>query len=160
IAALSSKRVQYREDGTLMISHKVFVLVAAALATGVSTCAPQTAPPRAEVLQMTGDVSPVHDPVIMKEGDTYYVYCTGGGTGGQGVIPIRTSKDLRNWPLAGYVLARLPAWATTEIPGARGAWAPDISFYNGKYHLYYAVSTFGSRNSAIGLATNDTLDPK
>ena len=45
-----------------------------------------------------------------------------------------------------------------EIPGARGAWAPDISFFNGKYHLYYALSTFGSRNSAIGLATNATLD--
>jgi arabinan endo-1,5-alpha-L-arabinosidase len=26
--------------------------------------------------------------------------------------------------------------------------------------VYYAVSTFGSRNSAIGLATNRTLDPK
>src|ERR1035441_9278297 len=28
-----------------------------------------------------------------------------------------------------------------------------------KNHLYYALSTFGSRNSAIGLATNPTLDP-
>jgi arabinan endo-1,5-alpha-L-arabinosidase len=46
-----------------------------------------------------------------------------------------------------------------EIPGARGAWAPDISFYNGRYHLYYSVSTFGKNNSAIGLVTNRTLDP-
>jgi arabinan endo-1,5-alpha-L-arabinosidase len=112
-----------------------------------------------EVLTLTGDVENVHDPVIMKEGETYYVFCTGGRPG-QGVIPIRTSKDLRQWTLAGYVFAKLPEWATTEIPKATGAWAPDISFYNGKYHLYYAVSTFGSRNSAIGLATNQTLDPK
>ena len=112
-----------------------------------------------EVLALTGDVENVHDPVIIKEGDTYYVFCTGGRPG-QGVIPIRTSKDLRQWTLAGYVFPKLPEWATTEIPGATGAWAPDISLYNGKYHLYYAVSTFGSRNSAIGLATNRTLDPR
>jgi arabinan endo-1,5-alpha-L-arabinosidase len=39
-------------------------------------------------------------------------------------------------------------------------WAPDISFFNNQWHLYYAVSSFGSQNSAIGLATNATLDPK
>jgi arabinan endo-1,5-alpha-L-arabinosidase len=111
-----------------------------------------------EVLPLSGDVEGVHDPVIIKEGATYYIFCTGGRSSA-GVIPIRFSKDLRTWTLAGSVFETLPAWATKEIPGARGAWAPDISFYNGKYHLYYAVSTFGSRNSAIGLATNQTLDP-
>ncbi len=35
-------------------------------------------------------------------------------------------------------------------------WAPDISYHNGKYWLYYAVSTFGSEVSAIGLATSTT----
>jgi arabinan endo-1,5-alpha-L-arabinosidase len=113
-----------------------------------------------QVLPLTGDVEGVHDPVIMKEGGAYYVFCTGGGRGGSGVIPIRTSKDLLSWTSSGYVFEKLPEWASKEIPGSRGAWAPDISFYNGKYHLYYAVSTFGSRNSAIGLATNETLDPK
>src|SRR5262249_10247433 len=113
-----------------------------------------------EVLTLDGDTEGVHDPVIIKEGDTYYVFCTGVGRGVPGVIPIRTSKDLRHWELAGTVFDKLPEWATKEIPGGRGAWAPDISFFSGKYHLYYAVSTFGSRNSVIGLATNATLDPK
>jgi arabinan endo-1,5-alpha-L-arabinosidase len=117
-----------------------------------------SAPQKPEVLPLTGDTEGVHDPAIIKEGDTWYVFCTGGRPG-LGVIPIRTSKDLRAWTLVGYVMPRLPAWATAEIPGATGAWAPDISFYNGRYHLYYAVSTFGSRNSAIGLMTNRTLDP-
>ena len=46
------------------------------------------------------------------------------------------------------------------VPGFTGNfWAPDISYFNGLYHLYYAVSTFGSQVSAIGLATNPTLDP-
>jgi arabinan endo-1,5-alpha-L-arabinosidase len=145
-----------------MTYPRLLFVSAAALATGASLCAPQkTAPPKnPEVLQLSGDLENVHDPAIMKEGDTYYVYCTGGGRGGQGVIPIRTSKDLHSWTLAGYVLDKLPAWVATEVPAARGAWAPDISFYSGKYHLYYAVSSFGSRNSAIGLATNETLDPK
>jgi arabinan endo-1,5-alpha-L-arabinosidase len=111
-----------------------------------------------QLLSLHGDVEGVHDPVIIREGGTYYVFCTGGRPGA-GVIPIRTSPDLVNWKLSGYVFDKLPEWAAKEIPNARGAWAPDISFYNGKYHLYYAVSTFGSRNSAIGLATNRTLDP-
>jgi arabinan endo-1,5-alpha-L-arabinosidase len=113
-----------------------------------------------EVLQLSGDTENVHDPAVIEEGGVYYLFCTGGGRGGQGVIPIRTSKDLRAWTLSGYVMDKLPEWATTEIPRGRGAWAPDISLYNGRYHLYYAVSSFGSRNSAIGLATNETLDSK
>jgi arabinan endo-1,5-alpha-L-arabinosidase len=113
-----------------------------------------------EWLKLDGDIEGVHDPVIMKEGDTYYVFCTGGGRGNEGIIPIRTSKDLQHWQMAGYVFDKLPAWATQEIPKAKGAWAPDISYYGGKYHLYYALSSFGVNESAIGLATNQTLDPK
>jgi arabinan endo-1,5-alpha-L-arabinosidase len=108
----------------------------------------------------TGDVEGVHDPVAIKEGDTWYVFCTGGGRPGQGVIPIRSSKDLKQWTSIGWVFDKLPDWAAAEIPRARGAWAPDISYHGGKYRLYYSLSSFGSRNSAIGLATNVTLDPK
>jgi arabinan endo-1,5-alpha-L-arabinosidase len=53
----------------------------------------------------------------------------------------------------------LPQWATNEITRARGAWAPDISWFNGKFHLYYSLSSFGVNESAIGLAVNETLDP-
>ena len=110
-----------------------------------------------EMLKLEGDVGGTHDPVAIKQGGTYYVFVTGGRSG-QGIIPIKTSPDLRTWKNAGYVLTALPEWATTEIPQARNAWAPDIAFYRGKYHLYYSVSSFGSRNSAIGLATTPTLD--
>ena len=110
-----------------------------------------------EVLQLDGDVAPVHDPAVIKEGNTYYVFCTGGRSG-QGVIPIRTSTNLRTWKSSGFAFDALPEWATREIPQARNAWAPDISRFNGKFHLYYSVSSFGSRNSAIGLATTPTLD--
>jgi arabinan endo-1,5-alpha-L-arabinosidase len=39
-------------------------------------------------------------------------------------------------------------------------WAPDIMKVGGRYLLYYAVSTMGKMTSAIGLATNATLDPR
>lgn len=40
--------------------------------------------------------------------------------------------------------------------GSRNLWAPDISFRNGQFYLYYSASTFGSQRSAIFLATNPT----
>jgi arabinan endo-1,5-alpha-L-arabinosidase len=54
----------------------------------------------------------------------------------------------------------MPQWAHDYVPTAQDAWAPDISFHNGKYHLYYSVSTFGSNHSVIGLETNVTLNPE
>lgn len=105
-----------------------------------------------EMLSLSGDLG-AHDPVMIKEKDTYYLFSTGGGRPNQGVIPVKTSTDMRVWKQAGFALEKLPDWATQEIPKARGAWAPDISFFNGKYHLYYSVSSFGVNTSAIGLST-------
>ncbi len=134
-----------------------YAILLVALVTGLS-CRSTMTVKEPEVLQLEGDLQ-VHDPVIIKEADTYYVFSTGGGRREGGIIPIKCSTDLIHWKQTGFVFETLPEWAPKEIPGTRGAWAPDISFYNGKYHLYYAVSTFGKNNSAIGLATNKTLDP-
>jgi arabinan endo-1,5-alpha-L-arabinosidase len=96
----------------------------------------------------------VHDPCIIREGDFYYVFSTGPG------ILIRRSKDLIHWEFIGRVFAEdVPAWAKQEIPASRGLWAPDIAYFEGRYHLYYSVSTFGKNRSIIGVATNKTLDP-
>src|SRR5580765_6505408 len=83
------------------------------------------------------DTGYVHDPCIIKAGDFYYVYHTGRG------VPIKRSADLYHWERLGQVFDTMPAWTNQEIPNARNVWAPDISFFGGKYHLYYAVSTFG-----------------
>ena len=103
-------------------------------------------------INLSGDIRQVHDPSIIKAGNTYYVLSTRAG------IAIRCSNDLVQWRLCGDVFAHLPEWAVKDVPGLRGLWAPDISFFNGKYYLYYSVSTFGSNHSSIGLATNETLD--
>src|SRR6188474_2119171 len=139
-------------------SRHTSTFVAALLVLGAASLTPSAQePPR--LLETRGNVNPVHDPVIIKADGTYYVFCT-GGRNGAGVIPIRVSKDMQTWEQAGFVFPdRLPAWTATEVPRATNAWAPDISFYNGRYHLYYSVSSFGSRDSAIGLVTNRTLNP-
>ena len=103
--------------------------------------------------RLSGDLI-THDPVIIREGDTYYVFSTVGR-----YVGIKTSPDLERWTDAGAVFDEIPAWAKEAIPGTEGIWAPDISYVDGEYRLYYSISTFGSNRSAIGLATNRTLDP-
>jgi arabinan endo-1,5-alpha-L-arabinosidase len=103
--------------------------------------------------ELQGDIRQVHDPDIIRDGDKYYLFSTRAG------IAIRCSDDLTKWRLCGDVFAHLPEWAVKDVPGLRGLWAPDVSFFNGKYHLYYSASTFGNNRSSIGLATNETLDP-
>jgi arabinan endo-1,5-alpha-L-arabinosidase len=96
----------------------------------------------------------VHDPVMIREGDTYYLFCTGMG------ISVFSSPDRKNWKPEKSVFSEAPQWAVNAIPGFKGhIWAPDISFYNGEYYLYYSVSAFGKNTSALGLATNKTLNP-
>jgi arabinan endo-1,5-alpha-L-arabinosidase len=96
----------------------------------------------------------VHDPVMIKQDDTYYIFNTGKG------IHVKSSKDLKNWKEEKPVFANTPDWVTKMIPKFDGnIWAPDIIFHNGTYYLYYSVSSFGRNNSAIAVATNKTLHP-
>lgn len=122
------------------------------------SAAPLPSPQRSINERMSGNISPVHDPCIIKAGDTYHLFCTGHAGDANGLIPWRVSEDLVEWTLYGHVLDAIPQWAQAAVPGTRGAWAPDIAYFNGRYHLYYSCSTFGSNRSVIGLVTNKTLD--
>lgn len=111
-------------------------------------------PAPAEARRLQGDTTPVHDPAIVASGGWYYIVSTGPG------IPIRRSRDLLQWEPVGQVFAgALPAWAPQAVPGAQDPWAPDLSYFAGRWHLYYVVSTFAAKRSVIALATNSTLDP-
>ena len=95
----------------------------------------------------------VHDPVMMKQGDTYYLFSTGRG------IAVWSSKDMKNWEREEPVFAEAPAWAADVVPEFKNhIWAPDIAYHNGQYYLYYSISAFGKNTSAIGVATNKTLN--
>lgn len=108
--------------------------------------------------RLAGDTSPVHDPAIIRQGDNFYLFATSHARAGQGLIHVRTSKDLASWTRAAPVFAEMPAWVKDAVPGARGIWAPDVSFSNGEYRVYYSVSTFGKNRSAIGLVTTPSLE--
>jgi arabinan endo-1,5-alpha-L-arabinosidase len=96
----------------------------------------------------------IHDPVMAREGDTYYLFGTGVG------ISVFSSHDMKSWTKERAVFETAPAWAVAAVPGFKGhIWAPDISFHDGVYYLFYSVSAFGKNTSCIGLATNATLNP-
>lgn len=99
------------------------------------------------------DIS-VHDPVMIKAGNRYYLFCTGRG------IAVWSSADMKSWKREKQVFEEAPRWAVAAVPGFKNhIWAPDISYSNGLYYLYYSVSAFGKNTSCIGLVVNKTLDP-
>jgi arabinan endo-1,5-alpha-L-arabinosidase len=109
---------------------------------------------RAELAPRPSVRIPIHDPVMARDKGTYYLFATGPG------ISVWSSRDLQQWRHEPPVFPEPPAWATEAVPGFRGhIWAPDISYQNGQYYLYYSVSAFGKNTSCIGVATNVTLDP-
>jgi arabinan endo-1,5-alpha-L-arabinosidase len=111
-----------------------------------------------QAVHVEGDVEGVHDPSIIKQGGTWYLFGTATENGPHGQLPIRCSNDLRVWKRCGSVFEAVPEWIRKQSPETHELWAPDISFFNGKYHLYYAFSAFGKNTSGIALATNKTLD--
>ena len=97
----------------------------------------------------------VHDPVMAKEGNTYYVFSTGPG------ITFYSSTNMKDWTPEGRVFKDQPTWAKRAAPSFDGhIWAPDVQFHNGKYYLYYSVSGFGKNTSGIGVTVNKTLNPR
>jgi arabinan endo-1,5-alpha-L-arabinosidase len=97
-----------------------------------------------------------HDPsMIHAAGGPWYLFVTGG------TLNVRSSTSLLTWTNEGNLFPAIPGWVATELGQAiTDLWAPDVSYFNGQYHVYYAGSVFGSNHSVIGLATNTTLDPK
>jgi arabinan endo-1,5-alpha-L-arabinosidase len=92
---------------------------------------------------------------IVKCKDEYWVFYTGRG------VPSYRSKDLVKWERGSRIFTAAPEWVAKIVPENRDMvyWAPDVMKIGDRYLLYYSVSSFGKMTSAIGLATNPTLDP-
>ena len=102
--------------------------------------------------RVTGSTG-VHDPSGVKAPNgTYILVATGNN------LAIKTSTDRIAWRNAGVVWPNGAPWTMAFTGGSRSLWAPDISFHNGQFYLYYSASTFGSQRSAIFLATSPTGD--
>lgn len=120
----------------------------AALLLALTACVTASFP---NPLPCSGICTDTHDPtLIRRQSDgTYYRFATGGG------MDIHTAPTLTGpWSSAGVVL---PNGSKIDNSGAKDAWAPDVHHIEGEYVLYYAVSTFGTQESVIGVATSSTM---
>jgi arabinan endo-1,5-alpha-L-arabinosidase len=109
---------------------------------------------------LLGNVNLVHDPTIIRQGSTYYVLSTDSGSQ-TGYLSILCSTDKITWTTCGHVFNTIPAavTATAGLSGVTGLWAPDVSYFNNLYHVYWVASVFGTNTSVIGLATSPTMNP-
>jgi arabinan endo-1,5-alpha-L-arabinosidase len=94
-----------------------------------------------------------HDPTIIQEGSTWWVFSTGPG------LQVKYSPDGLNWTQGVQIFAKELPWWRTYAPtmGQNDIWAPDIHFLAGRYWCYYCVSEFGTNNSAIGLVSCSSI---
>ena len=93
------------------------------------------------------------DPSIVKSADGwFYAYGTENdwSVGIHRTVPIIKSKNLTNWQYVTDAFSTRPTWKTDG-----GIWAPDVTYVNNKYYMYYSVSTWGDSNPGIGLAIAD-----
>ncbi|GAB1192670.1 hypothetical protein APSETT444_001863 [Aspergillus pseudonomiae] len=93
-----------------------------------------------------------HDPGLWQRDDgKYFLFSTGNG------IHISSADALQGpWTEVGYAL---PDGSSIDHAGNKNLWAPDVHFKDDTYYMYYAVSTLGSQNSVIGVATSKTMEP-
>lgn len=125
-----------------MTASRIFLALLVSLPFVASLCA-------AEPRQVS-----IHDPVMAREGGTFYLFSTGPG------ITFYSSTDMTNWRARGRIYPGEPSWAKRVSPSFNDhIWAPDIVQHGGKFFLYYSVSAFGKNTSAIGVTVNKTLDP-
>lgn len=50
-------------------------------------------------------------------------------------LPISHSKDLIHWETIGYAITNLEWSGIADLPGGHGYWAPDISYYKGRFWI-------------------------
>jgi arabinan endo-1,5-alpha-L-arabinosidase len=160
------------------------VMLMLSVAASAAAFAQSNEPGAPQALALSGEYEGTHDPSIAFDRGTYYVFATGAVHPDGPVAPpappapdavaqpatrsataqlpqfqVRCSKDLHVWQRCGAVFPKIPEWIQQLSPKTRELWAPDISYFDGLYHLYYAFSAFGKNTSGIALATNETLDP-
>lgn len=73
------------------------------------------------------------DPSIVRVGEDYYM--VNSSFVFFPCIPISHSRDLIHWELIGHAITN-PDWARLKgLEGGRGYWAPDISWFEGKFYI-------------------------
>ncbi|HYN93659.1 MAG TPA: arabinan endo-1,5-alpha-L-arabinosidase [Pilimelia sp.] len=139
------------------LGRVVLGLAVAAAATAVVSA------PASPAAALSGDLR-MHDPSLIRVGNCYYGFSTGfEGGPGNGSVTIRRTCDPRlygGWTYVGTVWNQVPSWITARLGRTPpNIWAPDINYFNGKYHLYYAASIWGQSTLAVtGLLTATNIE--
>lgn len=91
-------------------------------------------------------IFPGGDPFLMKYNDYYYIYCTtengeklqspnafNTDKDGKDGFYVYQSEDLIHWENKGLCLSK------EDAVGERRFWAPEVSYYNGKFYMVYVA---------------------
>ncbi|HEX8097309.1 MAG TPA: family 43 glycosylhydrolase, partial [Pyrinomonadaceae bacterium] len=82
------------------------------------------------------------DPDVIRVGDDFYM--TASSFNAAPGLPILHSKDLVNWTIVGYTLARQPPLDVYSRPQhGNGVWAPSLRYHKGEFYLYYPDPDYG-----------------
>ncbi len=73
------------------------------------------------------------DPSVVRVGEDYYLV-TSSFVFFPG-LPVFHSRDLVHWHLIGHAVENLEASGLTDLPSGFGYWAPDISYFGGKFWI-------------------------
>ncbi|MFC2762295.1 MAG: family 43 glycosylhydrolase, partial [Prevotella denticola] len=90
------------------------------------------------------------DPTVIRGKDgNFYVYATEDTYN----VPIMASSNLASWH---YVARAFTDATRPRFEPTGNVWAPDINYIDGKYVMYYAMSTWGGiQTCGIGVAVAD-----
>ena len=99
------------------------------------------------------NLQPGHDPSMVRFEDGYALMSTNNN------LQLWTSEDAYTWRDHKSTVSKIPQWAYTYAPTTEGIWAPDVYYMNGEYRVYYCVSVFGKRTSAIGYQSTKSIMP-
>lgn len=90
------------------------------------------------------------DPTVILAGKEYFAVGTSSEWAPH--FPIYKSSDLINWKQTSYVFEKAPAWTVGSF------WAPEYSYHNGTYFIYYTARRKKDNISCIGVATSKHPD--
>ena len=99
------------------------------------------------------NLQPGHDPSMARFEDGYALMSTNNN------LQLWTSEDAYTWQNHKSTVSKIPQWAYQYAPNTEGIWAPDIYYMNGEFRVYYCVSVFGKRTSAIGYQSTKSIMP-
>lgn len=134
------------------------LLITALVALAGARPASQSVAPTLSQVYETTDTIPlpnvgnlqVHDPNVVFWDDHYYLF-----KGGWHVPYFKAANMSGPWTQVGTVL---DGESIIHQGNRSRPWAPTTVERNGTFYCYYTLSTHGSRNSAIGVATSTQLD--